>query len=515
MRLALALLPPLLVLALLVACVPDFSDPPRLSAPTAEAVTPTDDDEPLLLPAPTATGEPATGSGETALQQPVNPTITLWVNRSSPQYDAALREMVAGFSAEYDMHVELITVAPDLLPDLVRRAAVSDTTQLPDVLLFPVEYAVGWARRGILDSSAAQAVIETLGPQTFNQEALDLVTVDGQPAAVPSDGWQQLILYRNDWFRQRDLPPPDTFERLLTASEVISDRVNLINSFNMPTESSLRATTLAFEQMAIANGCQLIDERGELQILNPACRDALAYYRFLCNTYCPSGVQTEVSALNAYLSGRSGIIIASPGVLPAIAGMDDNYSPSCPDCDEPSYLAANTAIVTNLTGRSEGAAAQNLGEISYFGITTNADLEPAAAFARYWFEDAYLTWLGVEPERKVPMRLGTVAEPQAYIDAWFELPFGDGPAPIAEVFSPEIAAALATDVVNTNRWGYSQGQGQLVTSIYEELTFSILLQELLSGYYDSDRAAIEGYKRLVDLIPNYAFYVDPEATSEN
>lgn len=447
-----------------------------------------------------------------AQQQPVNPTVTLWVNKTSAQYDAALREMIDDFSAAQNVHVELVTIAPDLLPDLVRQAAVSNTLQLPDVLIFPLEYAVGWAERGILDPSAAQAVIDELGPDTFNQQALDLVSVGGQAAAIPSDGWQQLLLYRSDWFEERGLQPPTTFERVLTAAEVISDRVNLVYSYNMPTESSLRATTLAFEHVAIANGCQLIDANGELQILSPACRDSLAFYRFLCNTYCPPGVQTEVSALNAYLSGRTGMILASPGVLPAIAGLDPRYSPSCPDCETPGYLSENTAVVTALTGRGPNASPQNLGEISYLGITAGADQQAAAAFARYWFEEGYLTWLGVEPERKAPMRPGTQEDPQRFMAAWYELPFGAGGATIGEVFGPELAETLARDVVNPNRWGYIQGQGELITSIYEELTFSILLQELLSGYYDSDRAAIEGYKRLVDLIPNYQYYVDPEPT---
>lgn len=516
LRLGLAFALPLLALTLLGACVPNFGEPPRLSAPTADPTALSGgEDEPLILPAPTATGEPLTPDGAEASPQAVNPTITLWVNRSSPQYDAALRQMISSFNDAHNIHVELITIAPDLLPDLVRQAAVSDTTSLPDLVVFPLEYAVGWARRGILDPEAAQAVVEALGAETFNAEALELVTVGRAPAAIPSDGWQQLLIYRSDWFAEKGLQPPDSFERILTAADVISDRVNLIYSFNMPTESSLRATTLAFEQMAIANGCQIIDERGEIQILNPACRDALEFYRFLCNTYCPPGVQTEVSALNAYLAGRTGMFIASPGALSAIAGLDENYTPSCPECTERGYLAANTGIVTTLTGRAGGAAPQNLGEISYLGITSEANQEAAATFARYWFEEGYLTWLGVEPERKVPMRLGTAEDPTAYLDAWFELPFGATEAPLAQLYTAELAQTLAAGVVNTSRWGYSQGQGQLVTAIYEELTLSILLQELLSGYYNSERAAIEGYKRLVDLIPNYQFYVDPEPTPES
>src|SRR5690606_34562371 len=99
-------------------------------------------------------------------------------------------------------------------------------------------------------------------------------------------------------------------------------------------------------------------------------------------------------------------------------------------------LAQNTAIVTGLTGRGPNAASepQNLGEIAYFGITPNADEEATAAFARYWFEEGYLTWLGVEPERKVPMRHGTQQDPNGYISAWFDLPFGSGGETISDLF---------------------------------------------------------------------------------
>ena len=515
-RAGLSLLLPLLALVLLAACVPNFSQPPRLSAPTVDPRTlPGQESEPLVLPAPTATGEPPTAGGADATRAPVNPTVTLWVNKSSPQYDQALRRMIDDFSATHDIHVELVTIAPDLLPDLVSDAAMTETLQLPDLVVFPLEYAAGWAKRGILDPSAAQSVVEALGPETFDAEALQMVSVDGQPAAIPSDGWQQLLLYRRDWFEARGLQPPTTFERMLTAADVISDRVNLVYSFNMPTESSLRATTLAFEQMAIANGCQLVDEHGELQILSDACRDALAFYRFICNTYCPPGVQTEVSSLNAYLAGRAGMIVASPAALRAIAGLDPDYPPMCPECEDRGFLADNTGVVTELAGREPGAAPQNLGEIAYLGITADADVEAAAEFARFWFEDGYITWLGVEPEGKVPMRRSTQQDENAYFDAWFQLPFGENGETIGDIYDPQLAQILARDVVNSERWGYSQGQGQLITSVFEELTVSILLQELLSGYYDSDRAAIEGYKRLVDLIPNYQYYVDPESTSEN
>jgi len=519
-----SVVPGILLVLFLAACAPDLANPPRLAtATTVAGARVTNTPAPIQVPAPTPTGSPI-GQSSPATDSQALPAVTLWVNKTSPQYEAALEEIIANFTARYDIRVELVTVAPDMLPDLAKTVATTATYALPDLIMLPLEYTVGWAEDGLLDPEAASAVLAELGPETFDQTALDLVKVDEQIAALPSDGWQQLVLYRSDWFAEEELPPPDSFEAMLTAAEVISDRtvltstvvsevVNLTYSFNMPTESSLRPTSRTFEQMAIANGCQLIDGQGELHILDPVCQDTLEFYRFLCNTYCPPGVQTEVSTLNAYLEGRVGMIIASPAVLPAVAGLDDSYKPSCPECDAPGFLAENTGVVTKISGRSEQASAENLGQIAYLGITPTAD-DAALIFARYWFNEGYLEWLAVEPARKVPMRRGTPAEPTRFLDTWYQLPLVEGEEPLATFFGEETAERLVTDLVNADRWGYTQGEGALITTIYEELTMSILLQELLSGYYDSNRAAIEGYKRIVELIPDYEYYVDPEPTPE-
>ncbi|MDX1662313.1 MAG: hypothetical protein R3272_00875 [Candidatus Promineifilaceae bacterium] len=495
-------------------CAPALTDPPRLATATARAqMAPTPTPSVVVLPAPTPTGEPF-AVPEIAPSQDSNPTVTLWVNRTAPQYQAALETMIENFSRNHPINVELMAVAPDLLPGLIETASLSSTFPLPDVVLLPLEYTIGWSERGILDVAAADAIVEELGPDTFNEDALDLVTVDGRAAAIPSDGWQQLLIYRSDWFAEQELAPPDSFEKMLTAAEAIHDPDNLIYSVNLPTESSLYATSHRFEQLAIANGCQIINEQGELQILEPACQEALEFYRFFCNTYCPPGVQTEVSALNSYLSGRSGLILASPAALPAIAGLDESYAPTCAECEQEGFLAENTGFVTTITGSGPQAAPQNFGQITYLGITSAADQEATEEFVRYWFNEGYLEWLAVEPAQKVPMRLGTREEPRRFIDAWHELPLTAGERTLDEIFGRPVAEQLAQDLVNTDRWGYKQGAGALMTTLYEDLTISILLQELLSGYYDSPRAAIEGYKRLVDLIPDYEFYVDPEAASE-
>jgi multiple sugar transport system substrate-binding protein len=502
------------LLVLMSACRPALLDPPRTATLTAVVENTRTPAAPVELPAPTPTGQPVGTSGSIE-SPPTNPELVFWGLQQSNAESEALQAIVDGFNAENDINVELFLVEPQLLSNLMHTAVISDSFELPDLVMLPLEFTAGWVEQGILNSQAATTAVNALDPATFDQDALRLVETEAGYAAVPSDGWQQLLVYRQDWFAERGLAPPISYTAMISAGAVISNSTALIAGYNMPTESSLLATTRAFEQMALANGCQLIDAKGELLILSPACQEALEFYRRLCNSLCPPGVQTEISANNSYLSGRAGMVLASPALLAQMAGLDPLSTDPCPECvGQPDYLANNSGILTELQGSVPGAAAANLGNVIYLGVTTAADPGAAAAFLEYWYEDGYLTWLSAHPELKVPMRRGTPDEPDRFVAAWHDLPLRSGSASLAEIYGDEVADLLASNVVNPERWGFGNGQGSLVSEVYESLMFSALLQELLSGYYSSDRAAIEGYKRLVELIPDYAYYVDPEPTPE-
>jgi multiple sugar transport system substrate-binding protein len=143
--------------------------------------------------------------------------------------------------------------------------------------------------------------------------------------------------------------------------------------------------------------------------------------------------------------------------------------------------------------------------MSLLGITSAAERETAGLFATYWFNEGYTQWLSVDSERKVPLRLGTTSEPRQFIDTWGSQPLGSSEQSLESLFGPEVIATLRDGLATTGRWGLPQGQGELITTLYEELTLSIVLQEMLSGYFSSDQSIIEAYNRIIDLIPNYAF----------
>lgn len=515
-RPALPLLLSFLILLTMAGCGVDLANPPRLSAaqtPAAPAVT----DEMLVLAAPTATpsaaGAPSVGDAPQTL---AGTDLTVWVNESSPEHEALMQSLAAEFSQQTGANVAVQLVAPAVLPELVNTAVLSGT--LPDLVVHPLEYTAGWAERGILDASAAAEVVAAVGADRFDPDALAAVAADGADAAVPLHGFHQLLLYRTDWLAERGLAVPDDYAAILAAAEATFNREQLVSGIVVPTESNLVTTHQAFEQLALANGCELIDEQGEVRLLDDACRRALESYYRTINQFSPSGVQTDTSALNAYLAGQTAIIMSAPSILPALAGLNPDHRPTCPECsgDDVGYLADNTGIVTALSGDNPNGAPVAFGNLTNLGITATADREAAVALATFWLEQGYEQWLAVEPERKVPMLWGTAEEPRRYIDAWGTTPLPGSDTSLADLFGDETVAQLRDGIAAAPRWGIRHGHGALMTSLYEDLTLSIVLQEMLSGYFNVATSAREAFRRVVDQIPNYAFSTElpPDPTPE-
>ncbi|MGH2536008.1 MAG: ABC transporter substrate-binding protein [Candidatus Promineifilaceae bacterium] len=501
-------------------CQAGVLSPPRLVTLTAQAgaaETPTP--EAALYPAPTATAMPGQVAGGQA-PDPAEPapadSITVWVNETSAEHEAAIEEIARGFSQQSDLNVERVLIAPDRLPGLVATAALSGT--LPDVVLHPADYSLLWAEENILDPAAATAVVADLGRASFDPAALAQMALPGpagEVAAVPSAGWQQLIVYRQDWFAELGLAPPDRYQALIAAAQSNFRPENNVSGLVVPTDAALVSTQQVFEQMAAANGCELVDARGEVQLIEAECLDALDFYFRLINQFSPVGLQTGVSAWNAYLAGRTSIIMTSPAVLPVLAGLDEEFLPRCPACDAPGFLVGNSGILTTIQGNGEGATPTNFGQLTALGITTAADRPAAEAFAAYWFEDGYATWLAVDPARKAPLRWGTQAEPRRFINAWGDLELAAGGPSLRQLYGDEIVSRLGSNVASAGRWGFDQGQGALAGRVYNELVLAPLLQEMLSGYFTPGQTILEMYHAVLNLIPGYDFsVVEPTPADE-
>ena len=267
------------MLALATACRPAFLDPPRLESLSADGVPPPSPSvTPVVSDAPTPTAQLSTLADSTISSESdfANGRITLWVNETSQTHAATLQEMAAEFAAEHQILVEVLMVAPQLLPQLVQQAVISDT--LPDLIVHPITYSAGWAEQGILDPGLATESLQDIGENTFNIDALNAVLLDNnQVAAIPSDGWQKLLIYRSDWFSELNLDPPDSYANVMVAAEALYEPEGSISAIVVPTDASLVTTQQVFEYLAIANDCALVEPGGRVTLLHPACLEALEF----------------------------------------------------------------------------------------------------------------------------------------------------------------------------------------------------------------------------------------------
>lgn len=415
-------------------------------------------------------------------------SLVFWSTEEQPERAAATQAIIDRFTEATGINVNLVLTNEDILDSLMAANLAAGT--LPDVMFHPVDYAAAWYSDGILSSEAATAVINNLGVDQFS--ALDLVSDGmGNFISVPTDGWGQLLIYRQDLFDAAGLAAPTTFDAIMTAAETLADPDNNFYGIVAATDPSAVFTQQTFEHFALANGVQLTDAEGNITLNTPAMVEALDFYTTLVTQYGPPGVIDVASSRATYFAGQAAMLVWSPFVLDEMAGLRDNALPNCPECaEDPAFLARNSGFVPAFVGPSGSAPAQ-YGQVSLMGISTSAPPE-AQQFVEFWLSEGYLDWLAVAPEGKFPMRRGTPDNPTLYLEGWATLPTGvDRRAPLGDFYSQEVINTIAEGATGFARWGLAQGQGRLVGGIYQDLVVPVALTDMINGGLSAEDAAAE------------------------
>jgi multiple sugar transport system substrate-binding protein len=435
----------------------------------------------------TAATSTDTDSDSTDTGSQAGASIKFWTTEKEPARVEITQGIVEAFTAATGIEVELSVTPEDQLPQLMLANAAAGS--LPDVVFHPLDFTVGWANAGLLDQDAAAEVIDALGVDTFSAGAIAMASANGKPTAVPSDGWGQLLIYRTDLFEAAGLAVPDTYANIEAAAQALSDPDNGVFGITASTDPSAVFTQQTWEHFALANGCQLVDDAGTVTLDTPNCVEAMEFYTDLITNYSPAGAQDVVSTRATYFAGQAGMIVWSPFIMDEMAGLRDAALPTCPECgDNISYLAENSAFVPSFSGPS-GAPAQ-YGQVSYMGIGATENTEASKTFVEYWLSEGYLDWLSTSPEGKFPMRRGTQDDPTAYIDGWRALTTGvDREASLSEFYAEDVMNNLIEGSSNFARWGFVQGEGELVAAVYSTLIIPAAIDQVLTGTSAADAVA--------------------------
>jgi multiple sugar transport system substrate-binding protein len=437
----------------------------------------------------------ACGGGDTGGSEEGDP-LTVWTLENLPDRLAVQEEIAAAFTGSSGVEVELVAVDPNQFNQLLISSAAAG--RLPDVIgALPLAGVQLLATNELVDRELTAGVVEGLGAGTFSEHALELTRDGDAQVAVPSDGWAQMLVYRKDLFDAAGLAAPETYDDILAAAqELDSPELAGFVGATVPNDAFTQQT---FEHLALGNGCQLVDDAGEVTIDSDACVGSFAFYDQLISDYSVTGAQDVDTTRAAYFAGQSAMVVWSSFILDEMAGLRADALPTCPECAaDPAFLARNSGVVTAISGPDGDRPAQ-FGEIVSWAVT--ADAQPAAAdFVTYMMEDGYEQWIGFSPEGKVPTRQGTADEPTRYLDAWSTLPAGvDTKAPLSDFYDAETLEAVRTSPETIQRWGFEQGQGALVGATLGELPVATALNELVSGSGTAEEAAQQAQAAVVEI----------------
>jgi multiple sugar transport system substrate-binding protein len=413
--------------------------------------------------------------------------ITFWLAEDVAQRVEAIKAITGRFQEQSGVEVKVVAIAEDQLATQIQSASAGGT--LPDVMgPLSLGFVQNLATDDLADADAANEVIDSLGRDTFSERALSLVEADGKPMGVPSDTWTQLLVYRKDLFEKAGLETPDTFDKILAAATKLKQSGQ--NGIVAATKAGESFTEQTFEYFALANGCQLTDDQGGIQLTSPQCVATFKFYDDLIKQGSSKGGQDVDTTRAAYFAGKAAMIVWSSFLLDELAGLRNDALPTCAECrSDKRFLSENSGVVTAISGSGGGEPAQ-FGEISNYVIVKDGNLDAAKQFVEFMMSDGYVDWLAVTPEGRFPARSGTKDNPEEYNEAWSKLEVGvDAKAPLSELYGPEVLEALTKSTDTMNRWGFEQGQGRIVGALAAEQPIPKALAAMLDGQLTPDAAA--------------------------
>ena len=407
-------------------------------------------------------------------------TLKVWTTEDQEDRIAAQKKIMAAWAGQNGVTVELVAVAEDQLTTTLTSAAAAN--DLPDLIAALSLNGINQLRTDeLLDTDAATEIVEGLGKDTFAPKALELTSSEGTQLAVPSDGWAQMLFYRTDLFKAAGLAEPKTYDDVQKAAQTLKKgKTAGIVAGTAPAESFTQQT---FEWAALANGCQLTDDGGNVTLNSPQCVRAFDFYGNLLKNYSVPGNQDADTTRATYFAGDAAMVIWSSFLLDELAGLRNDALPTCPECEaDPQWLAKNSGVVTTLQG-PDGSAPAAFGEIVSWSVLTGAN-EKTKDLVRYMMSDGYLDWLGIAPEGKVPTR-------PEYADDWAKLQAGvDKKELLSNIYSAETLQAVADSPGSFDRWGIAQGQGALAGAVGGQFVAPQAIAKMVnSGATGADAAA--------------------------
>ena len=408
--------------------------------------------------------------------------IKFWTTEVQPARMAKQEEMAKAFEAKTGIKVDVIPIEEK---DLGTRAtAAAAAGDLPDVIYHTLQYVLPWAEAGILDVDANNDVVKKLGKKTFAPGALSMAKKGSKIAAVPVDGWTQMVVYRKDLFEKAGLEAPTNYANITKAIQTLSS--DNMYGFVAATKTDENFMSQVLEHVLLANGVNIV-KKGGTKKQGKALKNSLEFYKVLAKASPPGELYWKQSRA-LYFAGRTPMIIWSPFIMDELAGLRDSAPPTFNVDPTSNELAQKTGFITNFSGpnNKKGAA---WADIRYFGITADADTDEAKQFIMYSMDEGYTSTLSIAPEGKFPVRRGNSSDPNAFTKAWSNLPVGvDRKAPLTDLYSADVINNIVAGLDTASRWGVKEGELSRASKIINAQFINRIVREFVDDQISVDEA---------------------------
>ena len=411
-------------------------------------------------------------------------TIRFWTTEEQPARLAKQQAMAADFKKRTGHSVEVIPVSEK---DLGKRATAAFAAgDLPDVIYHTLQYVLPWSEAGILDVETNDDIVNSLQKSTFAPGAISMAQFNGKTAAVPVDGWTQMVVYRKDLFDKAGLAAPTSYANIEAAIEKLHNPPNMYG-FVAATKVDENFMSQVLEHVFLANGVSPVNKNGFSKLDEKATSEVLNFYKKIAKA-SPAGELYWKQSRAIYFAGKAAMIIWSPFILDELAGLRNSAPPTINDDPTSKELAQKTGIVTTFGGPSNPSGAA-WADIRYFGITADADTEEASAFIKYSMDEGYTKTLSIAPEGKFPVRRGNASDPEAFTKAWSKLPVGvDRKAPLSDLYSEDVINNIVAGLDKATRWGVKEGELARASKIINNKFINRITRLYVDGQIDIDQA---------------------------
>ena len=285
-------------------------------------------------------------------------TLDVWTNEFQPDRVKATEQSLAKFTQETGIKTKLVAIPEDQLSTLVTNATAAG--DLPDVIAgVNVADSQRYAKEELLDTEATEEVVDALGADTFSAAGAGARQRRRRSdrRARPTAGASCWSTARTCSRRPAWSPPrPTTTSRRPPRSSTAT----AWPGSRWPPRRATPSPQQTFEYVALANGCQLVDDGGNVTLDSPECVEAFDLYGDLAAQFSSRARRTSTPPAATYFAGQAAMMFWSSFLLDELAGPAQRRQPSCAECTaDPALLAENSGVVTAVAGPAGRPAASS------------------------------------------------------------------------------------------------------------------------------------------------------------